>query len=45
VVLEGILTNRFILTTHSDEQVSNATPRLDAARTGMLVGRASETGC
>jgi len=43
VVLEGILTNRFILTTHPDDLAGAATMRLDAARTGMLAERASNT--
>jgi NAD(P)-dependent dehydrogenase (short-subunit alcohol dehydrogenase family) len=43
VVLNGILTNRFVLTTHPDELISAATMRLEAARTGMLVERGSQT--
>jgi NAD(P)-dependent dehydrogenase (short-subunit alcohol dehydrogenase family) len=42
-VVNGILTNRLILSTHPDELISAATMRLEAARTGMLVERASQT--
>ena len=43
VVVEGILTNRFLLTTHPDELINAATMRLETARSGMLVERASGT--
>lgn len=39
IVLNGILTNRFVLTTHPDEVIAGATMRQDAARTGMLAER------
>jgi hypothetical protein len=42
-VLNGIITNRFLLTTHPDELINAAAMRLYAARTGMLVERVSDT--
>jgi NAD(P)-dependent dehydrogenase (short-subunit alcohol dehydrogenase family) len=41
VVVEGILSNRFVLTTHPDDLINAASMRLEAARTGMLVERDS----
>lgn len=43
VVLNGILTNRFVLTTHPNELLSAARMRLEAAETGMLTDRQSNT--
>lgn len=43
VVIEGILTDRFVLSPHPDELVSAARNRLVAAESGLLAERASTT--